>query len=334
MTYHRTEARTAYIEWAKHCAAARFDLAASGIQGMPLSQLPVRLSDLELSAPGRYGYPPLQERLARHCGVATKNVVSAIGTSMANYLAMSAVLEAGDEVIIEDPAYDPMIEIARYLSTGSPLPVSRALRKFCASALVEATNRGFTPPAHPFFLICQDLERTHDELTHAYDLHLVALKSALFAYVKEELKTRKRQQNVRYFDDFAMPIQEEDPSEAIRSADIFSRLVVGFDVEQFRGYGGNILAVMFPDLVVPNLSDEQVDMLIRIEKSLLYGGDTHFHAVITARPKRDALRRLVAHLRYRIEPVFPRLFRELRFLKHHCESLLPVRGEKVPRSGG
>jgi len=140
--------------------------------------------------------------------------------------------------------------------------------------------------------------------------------------------------NVRYFDDFAMPIQEEDPSEAIRSADIFSRLVIGFDVEQFRGYGGNILAMMFPDLVVPNLSDEQVDMLIRIEKSLLYGGDTHFHAVITARPKRDALRRLIAHLRYLIEPVFPRLFRELRFLKHYCESLLPARGEKVPRSGG
>ena len=98
------------------------------------------------------------------------------------------------------------IEIARYLSTGSPLPVSRALRKFCASALVEATNRGFAPPAHPFFLICQDLERTHDELTRAYDLHLLALKSALFVYVKEELKTRKRQQNVRYFDDLLLDL--------------------------------------------------------------------------------------------------------------------------------
>jgi aspartate/methionine/tyrosine aminotransferase len=118
MTYHRTEARTAYIEWAKRCAAARFNLAASGVQGLPLSELPVKLSLLELSAPGRYGYPPLQERLARHCGVATKNVVSAIGASMANYLAMSAVLEAGDEVIIEDPAYDPMMEIARYLGAS------------------------------------------------------------------------------------------------------------------------------------------------------------------------------------------------------------------------
>lgn len=115
MIYHRTEARTAFIEWAKLRAAARFNLAASGVQGLPLSELPVKFSDLELSAPGSYGYAPLQERLARRYGVSTENVVSVIGTSMANYLAMSAVLEAGDEVVIEHAAYDPLLEIARYL---------------------------------------------------------------------------------------------------------------------------------------------------------------------------------------------------------------------------
>ncbi len=78
MTYHRTEARSAYIEWAKLCATARFNLADSGVQRLPLSELPVNLSDLELSAPGGYGYAPLQERLARRYGVSTENVVSAI----------------------------------------------------------------------------------------------------------------------------------------------------------------------------------------------------------------------------------------------------------------
>src|SRR5262249_17374494 len=71
--------------------------------------------ELELSAPGGYGYPPLLERLAARYGVATENVVTAIGTSMANYLAMSAVLEPGDEVVVEDPAYDPMVEVGHYL---------------------------------------------------------------------------------------------------------------------------------------------------------------------------------------------------------------------------
>jgi aspartate/methionine/tyrosine aminotransferase len=115
MSGRRTEARTAYIEWAKLSAATRFNLAASGVQGVPLSELPMKLSDLELSAPGSYGYPPLLERLARRYGVSTKNLAGAIGTSMANYLAMSAVLEPRDEVIIEQPTYDPMVEAARYL---------------------------------------------------------------------------------------------------------------------------------------------------------------------------------------------------------------------------
>ncbi|HSC44803.1 MAG TPA: aminotransferase class I/II-fold pyridoxal phosphate-dependent enzyme [Candidatus Acidoferrum sp.] len=115
MSYRRTEARTAYIEWAKHSASAKYSLAASGVKGLPLSELPVKWDEMELSAPGGYGYAPLLERLAARYGVATKNVATAIGTSMANYLAMSAVLEPGDEVVIEQPAYDPMVEAARYL---------------------------------------------------------------------------------------------------------------------------------------------------------------------------------------------------------------------------
>src|SRR5215471_9003925 len=115
MSYRRTEARTAYIEWAKLHAGAKYNLAASGVKGVPLSELQVKLDELELSAAGNYGYPPLLERLASRYGVERRNVATAIGTSMANYLAMSAVLEPGDEVIIEQPAYDPMVEIGHYL---------------------------------------------------------------------------------------------------------------------------------------------------------------------------------------------------------------------------
>ena len=115
MTYRRTQARSAYIYWAKLSSSARFNLAGSGIQSLLFNELPLRLSDLEISAPGSYGYRPLQERLARRYGVPPGCVVSAIGTSMANYLAMSAALEPGDEVVIEQPGYDPLLEIARYL---------------------------------------------------------------------------------------------------------------------------------------------------------------------------------------------------------------------------
>src|SRR5215467_10146483 len=118
MGYRRTEARTAYIEWAKLHASARYNLAASGVKGLPLGELPVRLEDLQLSAPGGYGHLPLLERLAARYGTGIKNVAAAIGTSMANYLAMSALLEPGDEVVIEDPAYDPLVEVGHYLGAA------------------------------------------------------------------------------------------------------------------------------------------------------------------------------------------------------------------------
>jgi aspartate/methionine/tyrosine aminotransferase len=70
---------------------------------------------LELSRSGSYGYAPLQEALALHCGVPTENVVAANGTSMANHLAMAAMLEPGDEVLLEHPTYELLHSTLGYL---------------------------------------------------------------------------------------------------------------------------------------------------------------------------------------------------------------------------
>jgi aspartate/methionine/tyrosine aminotransferase len=115
MTRERREIRSAYMEWAKTRSHAQFNLAASGVANFPLARLPVRLEDLELTGPTGYGYPPLQRRLAARCGVAPECVVTATGTSMANHLAMAAVLAPGDEVLIEHPTYSLLLETAEYL---------------------------------------------------------------------------------------------------------------------------------------------------------------------------------------------------------------------------
>jgi hypothetical protein len=104
-----------YLEWAKLCSAASYNLATSGIMGYPLAKLPVRVEDLEINGPTVYGYVPLQERLARLCGVTPECVVAATGTAMANHLAMAALLEPGDDVLVEEPTYGPMLEVASYL---------------------------------------------------------------------------------------------------------------------------------------------------------------------------------------------------------------------------
>lgn len=120
MTFsHRTEANSPYIEWAKLKSHAKFNLATSGVANYPIARLGVRIEDLEITGDGgRYGYGPLQERLARHAGVPEECVVASIGTSMSNFLAYCGTLNAGDDIILEHPAYGPMVEAAEFLGAN------------------------------------------------------------------------------------------------------------------------------------------------------------------------------------------------------------------------
>ncbi|MGC1417528.1 MAG: pyridoxal phosphate-dependent aminotransferase, partial [Candidatus Acidiferrum sp.] len=78
------------------------------------------------TAPGGYGYAPLQQRLAQHSGVPEECVVAATGTSMANHLAMATLLDPGDEVLIEEPVYGPLLDVAEYLGAR----IKRVPRRF------------------------------------------------------------------------------------------------------------------------------------------------------------------------------------------------------------
>ncbi|MFL5541097.1 MAG: pyridoxal phosphate-dependent aminotransferase [Longimicrobiaceae bacterium] len=104
-----------YLRWAKTHAPARYDLTSSGMPFYRLRDLPVTLDDLELSGSGGYGYDPLLQAIAARYRVPRACVVSAMGTSMANHLAYAALLQPGDEVLIERPAYDPLPSLARQL---------------------------------------------------------------------------------------------------------------------------------------------------------------------------------------------------------------------------
>lgn len=111
----RAETSSAYMQWAKTGPHGRFNLANSGVMNYTLAELGVRIEELELSGPSAYGYAPLQEALAAKCGAPPECVVAAMGTSLANHLAMAALVEPGDEVLIERPAYELLVTLARYL---------------------------------------------------------------------------------------------------------------------------------------------------------------------------------------------------------------------------
>ncbi len=107
-----------YMHWSKTQSRARFNLATSGVAPFPLRELPVKLEELEINGDNSYGYAPLQRAIAAHHGVDPECVVESAGTSMANHLAMAAIIELGDEVLIEHPAYGPIVDVANYLQAN------------------------------------------------------------------------------------------------------------------------------------------------------------------------------------------------------------------------
>jgi len=103
------------MQWAKTRPKVKYDLALSGILNLPFPELDAKIDDIDLNGDNPYGYGPLVDALAAHCEVPTDSVVTISGgTSMANHLAMAAAIEHGDEILIEQPTYEPLLALAEY----------------------------------------------------------------------------------------------------------------------------------------------------------------------------------------------------------------------------
>ena len=107
-----------YMLWAKTQGRARFNLATSGVGAFPLRDLPITIDQLEINGDSTYGYGPLQNAIAKKSGVDPDCVVAAAGTSMANHLAMAALIDPGDEMLIEQPTYELITSTALYLGAA------------------------------------------------------------------------------------------------------------------------------------------------------------------------------------------------------------------------
>ncbi|HKO99259.1 MAG TPA: pyridoxal phosphate-dependent aminotransferase [Pyrinomonadaceae bacterium] len=122
----RETKQSEYMNWAKMSSRAKFNLATSGLDNLTLKQLELSLDDLEITGTNGYGFEPLIQAIADRYRVEAANVVTAAGTSFANHLAMAGLVNAGDEVVIEQPVYEPLLALAHYLR----LKVKRFERKF------------------------------------------------------------------------------------------------------------------------------------------------------------------------------------------------------------
>lgn len=101
-----------YMEWAKTHEDAGFpvhcDLANSGMPTLPksISDLGIDPENIPLAGNNSYGYQPLKERIAQRYGVDPNNVLTALGTSMSNFIVLASIIEPGDTVLVETPVYE------------------------------------------------------------------------------------------------------------------------------------------------------------------------------------------------------------------------------------
>jgi len=107
----------------------------------------------------------------------------------------------------------------------------------------------------------------------------------------------------RIGDELPFPIQQDDPTEAIRSSSIEPALGIGFDVAARRPYGGTLLSILLPQM---RSIDVGLPYFIGCERALLAAGMPSYYAVIAACPKRG-IRKAAALMHYAAVRLWMRL---------------------------
>jgi len=110
--------RADYLLWAKRRPHPANDLGRSDVTACELADLPGAREALELTGRNDDGWEPLVERVAARYGVRADQVATANGTSGANFLVFAALLRPGDDVLVERPAYDPLLAVPAMLGAN------------------------------------------------------------------------------------------------------------------------------------------------------------------------------------------------------------------------
>jgi len=101
---------------------------------------------------------------------------------------------------------DAMEKYAAPSSTGFPL--FKRFENFTAQKISRAVRKNQSAPSHDFFVTCDDVYRSAAELEAELENYFVYLKSRLFAYASSELRERKSQKNIQFFDDLLLLVKQ------------------------------------------------------------------------------------------------------------------------------
>jgi capreomycidine synthase len=101
---------------------ASIDISSSGVEPYTFGEVqsllgidPQELAAVSFRDSRSAGAPELRSLIARRCGAEASQVIVTNGSSEAQFLVLAAILGAGDEVVVVEPAYHSLISIARAL---------------------------------------------------------------------------------------------------------------------------------------------------------------------------------------------------------------------------
>jgi aspartate/methionine/tyrosine aminotransferase len=102
----------AYLQWARRLyGKVRYDLAASGIPSVELAEIDANRNEDERLPPA-VASESLRVAIARYNAVRVEEAIAALGTTHALWLAYTSLANPGDEIVVEEPAYEPLVTIA------------------------------------------------------------------------------------------------------------------------------------------------------------------------------------------------------------------------------
>ncbi|MBW3671534.1 MAG: class I SAM-dependent methyltransferase [Acidobacteria bacterium] len=120
---------------------------------------------------------------------------------------------------------------------------------------------------------------------------LLEFHQSIFREIPAEVRTTER---------LALPIQPDDPSEAVRSSEIVQEILRGFEVVEKREYGGAVLSVLYPAIDWERAGTETLQWLIEKDREALDSGQS-YHAVALLR-RRSPLARTPGTVHYYLWP--------------------------------
>ncbi len=88
------------------------------------------------------------------------------------------------------------------------IPVFKGFENFTATKIQKSTKKNLSPPADEFFDICDELLISFKLIEKQVDEYLLYLKTDFFRYAGTELLKRKKNSNIRFFDDLLTRVHD------------------------------------------------------------------------------------------------------------------------------